>query len=59
MAEIRERMLENKAQLLQAIFSVPRFASKFKGATFVPANDSDYNIIREVYKAMGEENFIK
>ncbi len=57
--EIRDRMLENQDRLLQAILSVPRFTSKFKGATLVPANDSDYDMIREVYKAMGEENFIK
>ncbi len=57
--EIRDRMLENQDRLLQAILSVPRFTSKFKGATLAPANDSDYDMIREVYKAMGEENFIK
>lgn len=57
--EIRDRMLENKDKLLQAILSVPAFASKFKDSTLAPANDSDYDMIREVYKAMGEDNFIK
>ncbi|MGD1702227.1 phosphate/phosphite/phosphonate ABC transporter substrate-binding protein [Dapis sp. BLCC M229] len=61
--EIRQRMLKNQDRLLQAILSVPMSASllnsKFKGATLAPANDSDYDMIREVYKAMGEENFIK
>jgi len=58
-AEIRDRMLENQDKLVQAILSVPAFASKFKGATLAPANDRDYDMIREVYKAMGEDNFIK
>lgn len=59
--EIRERMLKNQDRLLQAILSVPvptSLNSKFKGATLIPANDSDYDMIREVYKAMGE-GFIK
>jgi len=56
--EILEQMLENQDRLLQAILSVPRFTSKFKGATLVPANDSDYDMIREVYRAMGEGDFI-
>ena len=58
-AEVRERMLENQEKLLQAILSVSRFTSKFKDATLAPANDSDYDMIREVYKAMGEGDFIK
>ena len=57
--EIRDRMLSDREKLLQAILSVPAFASKFKGATLAPANDRDYDMIREVYKAMGEDNFIK
>ena len=51
--EIRARMLENQGRLLQAILSVPAsFDLKFKDATLVSANDSDYDMIREVYKAM-------
>jgi len=60
--EIRERMLKNQDRLLQAILSVPvptSLNSKFKGATLASANDSDYDMIREVYKAMGEGDFIK
>ncbi len=60
--EIRERMLTNQDRLLQAILSVPMSkslaTSKFKGGTLIPANDTDYDMIREVYKAMGE-GFIK
>ena len=58
-AEISDRMLENQEKLLQAILSVPAFASKFKNSTLAPASDRDYDMIREVYQAMGEENFIK
>ncbi|MEB3341100.1 PhnD/SsuA/transferrin family substrate-binding protein [Okeania sp.] len=57
--EIRQRMLANQDILLRAILSTPHFASKFTGSTFTPVNDSDYDMIREVYKAMGNENFIK
>ncbi len=57
--EIRGRMLENQDRLLQAILSVPGFTSKFKDATLAPAKDSDYDMIREVYKAMGEDDFLK
>ncbi|OZH55369.1 phosphonate ABC transporter substrate-binding protein [Hydrocoleum sp. CS-953] len=57
--EIGRRMLENQEKLLQAILSVPAFASKFKDATLAPANDSDYDMIREVYKAIGEDDFLK
>lgn len=58
-AEIRDRMFANQDKLVEAIGSVPAFGSKFKGATLAPANDRDYDMIREVYKAMGDENFIK
>lgn len=58
-AEIRAQMLKNQDTLVQALLSVPAFATKFKGATLAPANDRDYDMIRQVYKAMGEENFIR
>ncbi|NEQ41206.1 MAG: PhnD/SsuA/transferrin family substrate-binding protein [Okeania sp. SIO3I5] len=58
--EIRDRMLKNQGRLLQAILSVSAsFDLKFKDATLVSANDSDYDMIRDVYKAMGEGDFIK
>ncbi len=57
--EIRERMLENQDKLLQAILSVPSFTSKFKDGTLAPANDRDYDMIRKVYKAMGEDDFLR
>ena len=58
--EIRARMLENQGRLLQAILSVSASLDlKFKDATLAPARDSDYDMIREVYKAMGEGDFIK
>lgn len=58
-AEIRERMLTNKEKMLQAILSMPPLPSKYEGGTLVPAEDSDYDMIRQVYKAIGEDNFIK
>ena len=59
LAEIRDRMLENQDKLLQALRSVSLNRSKFKGSTLAAANDRDYDMIRKVYKAMGEDNFIK
>ena len=55
--EIRDRMLKNKDKLVQSIISVPAFAAKFKDSTLAPANDSDYDMIRDVYKAMGQDKF--
>ncbi len=31
---------------------------KYKKAKLVPANDADYNMIREVYQVIGQGNFL-
>ncbi|MEG4986451.1 PhnD/SsuA/transferrin family substrate-binding protein [Microcoleus sp. BR0-C5] len=53
--EIRDRLVENQDQLIEAIL-VGKDNDKYQGAKLVPANDSDYNMIREVYKAIGQGN---
>ncbi|MEG4351218.1 phosphate/phosphite/phosphonate ABC transporter substrate-binding protein [Microcoleus sp. LAD1_D5] len=53
--KIRHRLVENQEKLIQAIL-VGKANDKYQGAKLVPANDSDYNIIREVYKAIGQGN---
>lgn len=53
--KIRDRLVENQDKLIEAIL-VGKANDKYQGAKLVPANDSDYNIIREVYKAIGQGN---
>ena len=52
---IRDRLVENQDKLIEAIL-VGKANDKYQGAKLVPANDSDYNMIREVYKAIGQGN---
>jgi len=56
--KMRDRILENDDKLIQSIVSVAALA-KFKNAKFTAANDSDYDIIREAYKAMGQGEFLR
>ena len=53
--KIRNRLVENQDKLIEAIL-VGKDNDKYQGAKLVPANDSDYNMIREVYKAIGQGN---
>jgi hypothetical protein len=57
--EMRSRMLANTDQLLQAMQESEALADKFKDASFTAANDADYDMIREVYKAIGQEEYLK
>ena len=52
---IRVRLVKNQDKLIEAIL-VGKANDKYQGAKLVPANDSDYNMIREVYKAIGQGN---
>jgi len=52
---IRYRLVENQDKLIEAIL-LGKANDKYQGAKLVPANDSDYNMIREVYKAIGQGN---
>lgn len=53
--KIRDRLVENQDKLIEAIL-VGKANDKYQGAKLVAANDSDYNMIREVYKAIGQGN---
>ncbi|MBW4493947.1 MAG: phosphate/phosphite/phosphonate ABC transporter substrate-binding protein [Oscillatoria princeps RMCB-10] len=55
--EVRERMFENQAKLTQALVATPLLSTRFQGSKLVPANDADYNPIREAYKAIGQGDF--
>jgi len=55
--KIRARLVENQDKLIEAIL-LGKANDKYQGAKLVPANDSDYNMIREVYKAIGQGNVL-
>ncbi|MDJ0659407.1 MAG: PhnD/SsuA/transferrin family substrate-binding protein [Crocosphaera sp.] len=55
---IKELMLKNQTQLIEAILSIKSLKNKFEGSTLVPAKDSDYNMIRDVYREMGQGDFL-
>ncbi|MEM9542052.1 MAG: PhnD/SsuA/transferrin family substrate-binding protein [Cyanobacteria bacterium P01_E01_bin.42] len=57
--EMRSRMLANTDKLLQAMQDSEAIATKFKDATFTQAEDSDYDMIREVYRAIGQGEYLK
>lgn len=52
---IRSRLLERAREVELAIVSTEALASKFAGAKLGPVSDADYNIIREVYQAIGQD----
>lgn len=55
--QIGERIIENQDKILQSLLSVEE--GKFKGAKLAPANDDDYNLVRDVYKVIGQGSFVK
>lgn len=55
--KIRTRLGENQDKLIEAIL-LGKANDKYQGAKLVPANDSDYNMIREAYKAIGQGNVL-
>jgi phosphonate transport system substrate-binding protein len=55
---IRSRMLQQEKKLMQAITSVEAL-EKFVGSTFSAANDTDYEMIREAYRAIGQAEVIQ
>ncbi|HEY9636251.1 MAG TPA: PhnD/SsuA/transferrin family substrate-binding protein [Coleofasciculaceae cyanobacterium] len=54
--EISDRMVKNQDKLLQSLLSVKE--GKYQGSKLVPAKDADYNLVREVYKAIGQGRFV-
>lgn len=53
---IKSRMIENQDKLIQALI-LGRKNKKYKKSQLVSVNDSDYNMIREVYRAIGQDMF--
>ncbi len=54
---MRSRLLERAREIESEIVSTEALASKFAGAKLVAVGDADYNIIREVYRAIGHDEF--
>lgn len=52
---IRSRMVEHQTKLIQAISARK---SKYRGSTFKLVQDSDYDLIRKAYQAIGQDDFI-
>lgn len=55
---VRSLMLKNQDKLIKSIVTA-KANQKYQGAKLVPANDADYNMIREVYQKIGQDNFLK
>jgi phosphonate transport system substrate-binding protein len=55
--KVRSQMIENQDKLIQSLV-VAQANQKYKGGQLVPADDADYNIIREVYQKIGQGNFL-
>lgn len=51
-------MIENQDKLIQALI-LGRKNKKYKKSQLVSVNDSDYNMIREVYRAIGQDMFFR
>lgn len=54
--QIRQRLLQNQDRVLKAIASAD--GNKFEGAKMVQVHDTDYNMIRDVYKTIGQGNSV-
>ncbi|MGL5080334.1 MAG: phosphate/phosphite/phosphonate ABC transporter substrate-binding protein [Microcoleaceae cyanobacterium] len=56
--DYKQKIIDHKDQLIQALITGEE-TQKYAGAEIAPTQDSDYEMIREVYKAMGEEDLIQ
>jgi len=56
-AEIQKQLLHNQDRILQAI--APADGAKFMGASMVEVQDMNYDMIREVYRAVGQGSFLQ
>ncbi|MEC4984272.1 MAG: phosphate/phosphite/phosphonate ABC transporter substrate-binding protein [Oscillatoria sp. PMC 1068.18] len=54
---MREKLIANKETLLPTLAKVDK--GKYAQVTLVPAKDSDYDLIREAYEAIGEGTFLQ
>lgn len=55
--QMRSLMVKNQEKLIQALAVAPA-NKKYEKSKLVPANDADYNTIRDVYKRIGQGDFL-
>lgn len=55
--QLRERMLKNRDPLIEAILATPN-NQKYRQSQIVRANDVEYELIRKVYKTIGQGDFM-
>ncbi|MEH2295075.1 phosphate/phosphite/phosphonate ABC transporter substrate-binding protein [Nostoc sp.] len=56
-ADMRSRMIKDQDKLIQSLLTA-KANQKYKGGKFALVNDADYNMIREVYKKIGQGDFL-
>jgi phosphonate transport system substrate-binding protein len=56
-ADIRDRTLQHQEKLIAALSS-SKANEKYKQSTFTNVKDADYNMIRDVYRAIGQGDFL-
>lgn len=56
---ISSQILENRNRLLEAILSSPNLAERFRGSTVEVANDTDYDLVRDAYREIGQESILQ
>ncbi len=54
---LRDRMVAAQTPLIAALVQGEE-TQKYQGSQLVAANDTDYNMIRDVYEAIGQGNFV-
>lgn len=55
--DVSSKMLANQDKLLSGLLSVEE--GKYKGSKLISTADSNYNMIREVYQAIGQGSFVQ
>ncbi|AFZ59090.1 phosphate/phosphite/phosphonate ABC transporter substrate-binding protein [Anabaena cylindrica FACHB-243] len=55
---VRSRMMANQDKLIQSLLVAPA-NQKYQGGQLVRTDDSEYNMIREVYQKLGQGNFLQ
>jgi phosphonate transport system substrate-binding protein len=56
--DLRSRMINNQDKLIKSLVT-SQANQKYQGAELLPANDADYDMMREVYQKIGQGNFLK
>lgn len=56
-ADMQSHMIKHQDKLIQSLLTA-KANQKYKGSKLIPANDANYNMIREVYQKLGQGNFL-